>query len=361
MKQRILGLFLAAALAAGITACGNSTQAPASDTSKSNGTETEAEKEDVPDTWYISPSHTGKLKVANGTLCDQEGNPVQLAGLSTHAITRCDGFLNEDFFKEMRVDWGVNVVRLAMYTAEMDGYNKSDYYKQKNTELVQKGVELASKYDLYAIVDWHILSDKTPLQFKNEALAFFDQMSRDYKDHNNVIYEICNEPNNTPWADIKAYANEVIPVIRANDPDALIICGTPEWSQRVDEALADPLEFDNVMYTLHFYSASHKEELRNRMVECSKAGLPIFVTEYGVTASNGSFPRDLEEADLWMQALNENNISHCMWGISRNGEACNVFSPQAKKYKGFTEEDYNETGVWFMDMIASYKAKAEIQ
>lgn len=304
---------------------------------------------------YISPQFCGSLQVQNGKLCDQEGTPIQLKGVSTHAVTRTEPFLNEDLIREMREDWGVNVLRLSMYVLAQDGYTKSEYYRDKNIELVKKGIELATANDLYALVDWHVLEDQNPLTYQNEALEFFDLIADEYADSPNVLYEICNEPNNTEWSDIKSYADAVIPVIRSHNPDAVIICGTPAWSQGVDQALADPLDYENVMYTLHYYSATHKDELRDRMISCAEAGLPIFVTEYGVCASSGGFPRDLEEADRWMDALDQYGISSCIWCLAKNGEACCLLSPQTTKTSEITEEDFNETGTWFYQMMQNYK------
>lgn len=50
-----------------------------------------------------------------------------------------------------------------------------------------------------------------------------------------------------------------------NDPDNIIIIGSPNWSQDVDIAAADPVEGTNLMYTLHFYAGSHGQELRDKM------------------------------------------------------------------------------------------------
>lgn len=301
-----------------------------------------------------APSNRGALSVIDGKLCDEHGESVQLKGVSTHAVTRTEMQLNQELFEEMRYDWGVNVVRLAMYVVGQDGYTKSDYFREKNIELIQKGVELATSQDQYVIIDWHILDDGNPLENKDSAIEFFDLISAEYADHSNVIYEICNEPNGVEWSDVKAYAEEVIPVIRKNAPESVILVGTPDWSQGVDQALAAPLDFENLMYSLHFYSASHKDDLRNRMIECTEAGLPIFVTEYGVTASSGGFPRDLDEADLWMEAMDKYGISSCIWNMTKNGEACCLISSACIKTSGYETEDFTETGAWFRDMLDQY-------
>ena len=139
---------------------------------------------------------------------------------------------------------GGNVVRLAMYTEEYNGYCSGDAKNRSDLKkLIKKGVKLAKKHKMYVIVDWHILSDGNPNSHKKEAKAFFKEMSREFKGYNNVIYEICNEPNNgTSWKEIKSYAKSVISTIRENDKKAVIVVGTPTWSQDVDQAAADPIK-----------------------------------------------------------------------------------------------------------------------
>lgn len=359
MKKTIISIILMTTLC--LTGCGGTTISTEKASNEKIKVETEevekSASELVSSEDYVSPQNTGALQVKDSTLCDMDGNKVQLKGVSTHGIARMENFINQDMFLEMRNDWGVNIVRFAMYIHSMDGYVKSDLFKEKNTQIMEKGVQLATDCDMYALVDWHVLDEKTPMKYVEESKEFFDYFSAKYKDYDNIIYEICNEPNETEWSEIKEYANQVIPVIRANDPDAIIIVGTPEWSQRVDEALADPFDFENIMYTLHFYSASHKDELRNRMLDCLDAGLPIFVTEYGVTNANGMMPRDLDEADKWMEALDENNISCCIWCLSKNGDACNLLARTADGFSGFEGDDFNETGKWYLEMMRKYKER----
>lgn len=91
--------------------------------------------------------------------------------------------------------------------------------KEQLKQLVRDGVSYATELGMYVIVDWHILSDCDPNQNKDEAIAFFREMSEAFADNDNVLYEICNEPNSgTSWDSIKSYAEEVIPVIREQKP-----------------------------------------------------------------------------------------------------------------------------------------------
>ena len=73
---------------------------------------------------------------------------------------------------------------------------------------------------MYVIIDWHILSDNDPNTNKKEAKKFFKEMSKLYADYDNVIYEICNEPNGgiTWQGNVKPYAQRIVERIRAQSP-----------------------------------------------------------------------------------------------------------------------------------------------
>ena len=49
------------------------------------------------------------------------------------------------------------------------------------------------------------------------------------------------------------HANQVIPVIRANDPNNIIIVGTPNESSGPWFPPSQRLNYNNIMYTLHIY------------------------------------------------------------------------------------------------------------
>lgn len=266
-------------------------------------------------TTYYDAS-AGRLHVKGTKLVDKKGHEVQLRGVSTHGLSWYPQYVNDKCFAQLHDKWGANVVRLAMYTEEYNGYCSGDAKNRSDLKkLIKKGVKLAKKHKMYVIVDWHILSDGNPNSHKKEAKAFFREMSREFKGYNNVIYEICNEPNNgTSWKEIKSYAKSVISTIRKNDKKAVIVVGTPTWSQDVDQAAADPIKGDNIMYALHFYAATHKADLRNKMTAAINKGLPVFVTEYGIcdASGNGAIDKKRQTAGYrrWM-----NMVSATLHGI----------------------------------------------
>lgn len=299
-----------------------------------------------------SPASSGALHVEGTQLVDSEGQAVQLRGISTHGIAWFPDYMNADCFKQLREEWNVNVIRLAMYTAESGGYC-SGGDKEKLKTLVRNGVEYATQNDMYVIIDWHVLSDQNPNTYIKDAKEFFAEMSAEYAAYNNVLYEICNEPNGgTGWSDIKSYAEEVIAVIRANDEDGIILVGTPNWSQYVDQAAADPITgYENIMYTLHFYAATHTDWLRDTMKAAIEAGLPVFVSEYGICDASGSGAIDEKQAEQWINTMDACGVSYVAWNLSNKNETSAIIKSECSKTSGFTENDLSDSGKWLYSML----------
>lgn len=303
-------------------------------------------------TTYYDAS-AGRLHVKGTKLVDKKGHEVQLRGGSTHGLSWYPQYVNDKCFAQLHDQWGANVVRLAMYTEEYNGYCSGDAKNRSDLKkLIKKGVRLAKKHKMYVIVDWHILSDGNPNSHKKEAKAFFREMSREFKGYNNVIYEICNEPNNgTSWKEIKSYARSVISTIRKNDKKAVIVVGTPTWSQDVDQAAADPIKGDNIMYALHFYAATHKTDLRNKMTAAINKGLPVFVTEYGICDASGNGVIDKKEADRWIQTMDEYGVSYIAWNLSNKQESSSIIKSSCPKVSGFKKSDLSDEGKWLYSML----------
>ena len=295
----------------------------------------------------------GALRVEGANLVDQYGEKIQLYGMSTHGIAWFPQYVSYESFQTLRDDWNTNCVRLAMYTAEDNGYCTGGN-KEELKNLVKSGVEYATELGMYVIIDWHILSDQDPNVYKSEAIAFFEEMSSAYADYTNVLYEICNEPNGSAtWSNVKDYANEVIPVIRANDSDAVIIVGTPTWSQDIDQAASSPLEYDNLLYALHFYAATHTDYLRERLDTCVSNGLPVIISEFGMCDASGNGGNDFDSTSKWMDIIEEHNISFFCWNLANKDESSSVFKASSEATSNWTDNDLNESGKWIRDYFKS--------
>lgn len=330
------------------------TQSSTDAASEVNEKDAAAEQKSMENGDYIlaRPSQNGALSVKGTQLVDEKGQAVQLRGISTHGIAWFPDFVNQDAVMQLSKDWGANLFRIAMYTDENGGYC-TDGDKEKLKALVTDGVEYAKQADMYVIVDWHILHDSNPLTHKAEALQFFKEMTEKLKGEKHVLYEICNEPNSgCSWEDIKTYANEVIPVIRENAPEAVILVGTPTWSQEIEKPQNDPITgYDNIMYTLHFYAATHKEDLRSKMVSAVEAGTPVFVSEYGLCDASGNGGNDLGQAQSWIDTMDQHGISYAVWSFCNKEETSALIASSCRKTSGFTREDLSESGKWIYDML----------
>lgn len=321
----------------------------------SGGTEssqTESIPEVIPSANTPFEKH-GILSVNGTDLVDQKGEKFQLYGMSTHGLAWFPDYVNYDTFEFLRDDWNTNCIRLAMYTYESGGYC-TDGDKAWLKSLVKNGVDYATQLGMYVIVDWHVLNERDPRTYKEEAKKFFDEMSKQFADNGNVIYEICNEPNSGPsWNDIRSYANEIIPIIRANDPDSVIIVGTPTWSQDIDQALASPLEFENVMYALHFYAATHTDWLRSRAESCINGGLPVFISEFGICDASGNGWVDIGQANAWYDMISRYNVSYMCWNLANKNETSSILNSGCSKLYGWDDGDLGEQGKWVREKFKS--------
>lgn len=295
----------------------------------------------------------GKLHVEGTKLTDEHGQSVILRGASTHGMHwgEMTPFVNQAAFQNLRDEWGVDMVRLVSYVTQ-GGYTEGS--QATLDTCIQNGVSYADKLGMYAIIDWHI-HNEDPNTKKSEAITFFDTYSKKYADHDNIIYEICNEPTGTPWAQIKPYAQEIVNTIRANDPDAIIVVGTNNWSQDVDEVATGGGKIDdpNVMYTIHFYSGTHSQSLRDKVTAALNAGTPVFCTEFGICDASGNGGFNLDEADRWIDYFEEKGISYCCWSLCNKDESASMISPQCSQKSGWVNTDLGATGAWLVNTYRS--------
>lgn len=260
----------------------------------------------------------GQLSVQNGRLINQHGEEVQLKGVSTGGLQHYEGVVNAEAFDALAYDWGVDVVRLAMYVGEA-GYAT----RPRLADVVERGIELAIERGMYVIVDWHVHVPGDPRHpVYAGAPDFFTRIAEKYGEYPHVIYEIMNEPNGPlDWSlDLKPYAQSMVDLIREIDPNNLIIIGTPNWSQDVDIAAADPVEGVNLAYALHFYAGTHGDALRDKARKAVELEQLVFVSEWGTSLASGDGGPFLEKSLEWLDFLDEHKISWVNWNLSNRDE-----------------------------------------
>ena len=301
---------------------------------------------------YVNNAYNfnGKLSVDGANLVNKSGRKYQLYGLSTHGIQWFGNYANFDTIASLQESFGINVIRFAFYTDE-NGYCDGGEVKQKAMlEHLHRGIDAATKLGLYVIVDWHMVgaenpADKNPLTYLEESKEFFSYISEYYKDQDNILYEIMNEPNgSTTWADCKKYAEEVIPCIRKNT-DAVILVGNPSWTADLNSVMKDPLVgYKNIMYTYHFYAGDHRNT--GQVVSAYDKGFPVFISEFGFMNSDGDGPINESSGQNWLKILDERNISYVAWNISNSKGSASIFKYNSTDMVDVSDENLKEWGVY---------------
>ncbi|MDR1156355.1 MAG: glycoside hydrolase family 5 protein [Bacteroidales bacterium] len=283
-------------------------------------------------------SKHGRLKVAGVHLVDQQGRPVMLKGVSFGWHNWWPRFYNADAVEWLAADWQCTVVRVAMGVEPARGYIAEPEWSER---LICDLVDAAIKNDIYVIIDWHSHNIRL-----DEARTFFKKMATGYGQYPNVIYEIFNEPERQSWAEVKAYSEEVVKTIRAIDPDNIILVGSSHWDQDVDIAAASPLVGNtNLMYTLHFYAATHQQGLRDKADMALKKGLPLLVSECAGMEASGDGPIDRDQWELWVKWMQQRNISWVAWSISDRNETCSMIRPAGSSLGQWSDDQLNEWGI----------------
>lgn len=264
----------------------------------------------------------GALSVRGGKVVDEHGRPVTLRGMSLFWSQWEPEYYSRETIDWLREDWKVDIVRAAIAA---EGPDSARQHPKREFAKASAVIDAAVANGIYVIVDWH-----AHRPYPEHVERFLTRIAKKYGHLPNLIYEPFNEPlrEGVEWSrDVKPYHQRVVGAIRAVDPDNLVIVGSPSWSQDVDIAAADPLDFDNVAYTLHYYAATHKEELRAKADAAIAADLPLFITEFGVVEATGDGPIDRASSEAWWDWAEANDVSWLAWSVGDKDETSAALKP----------------------------------
>lgn len=294
----------------------------------------------------------GRLKVINKQLCNETGNAIQLRGMSTHGLQWFGSCHTANAAQTVAKDWGCDVFRAAMYIDEGGYLNNKTGIKTQ----VENITDWSAQAGMYCIIDWHILNPGDPNLHTADAIEFFRAQAQRNAGKKHVIYELCNEPNGVSWSSIKSYAEQIIPVIRQYDPEAIILVGTPNWSGTPGDVSNNPLtgaNAYNVMYTFHFYAGSHYSQ---NYIDGVIKTVPLFISEWGTSNYSGNGGNDYVNAQKWMDLFAGSNtsglkISWCNWSFCDKGETSAALNVGACGNAAWNNT--SESGTWVKNHILS--------
>lgn len=273
----------------------------------------------------------GRLQVIGAQLCNEKGEPLALHGASLGWHNLWPRFYNKSAVTWLVTDWKCSVIRAAMGVAIDDSYLENPAFA---LQCITPVIESAINNGIYVIIDFHSHKKHLP-----EAKKFFADMASKYGKYPNVLYEIWNEPDYYEWSEVKEYAKEVIKTIRAIDPRNIILVGNPHWDQDLDKVAADPIKgATNIMYTMHFYAATHEKWLRDRTDDAIAKGIPIFVSECGGSEASGDGRLGVEEWKTYVSWMADRKLSWAAWSVSDKNETCSMLLPRASSKGNWTTD-----------------------
>ena len=300
----------------------------------------------------------GQLHVQGTHILDKNNQVVQFRGMALYWSNSAQSkYYTGATVKWIRDDWHCNIVRASMGMRPLGGtagYIASPAVEKAKVDSV---VQAAIALGMYVVIDWHETANGN--DYLAESKDFFTKMATAYHSYPNVIYELWNEPLNThPWATvIKPYHEAIIPVIRAIDPNNLILCGSKSWDQDVDEASKNPITIStNIIYTLHFYAATHKQSLRDKADTAIKYGLPLMVTEGGLSSSSGNGTIDTAEMRRWVNFMDQRGISWMNWSVAGLTETSAALTSAASGSGNWTTAQISGSGTWVRNEIRAKNA-----
>ena len=298
----------------------------------------------------------GFLRVEGNKIVGQHGEPVQLRGMSFFWSQWMGQFYNRRAVDWLVDDWKVTVVRAAMGVKHHE--TKSGYlFDASEKHRVKTVVDAAIKRGIYVVIDWH---DHHAYDNADAAQKFFEEMARTYGKYPNIIYEIFNEPERVSWSEVvKPYSERIVKAIRAIDTTNIIILGTPFWCQHVDVAVDDPVEGHNLVYSLHFYAASHKGDIRDKAQYALDKGFALFVSEFGTCLASGDGFLDSLETERWFEFMDEHKLSWCNWSIADKAETASALLPGARYYGGWKQDDLTRSGRFIRSKLRFYAGVKE--
>lgn len=264
-----------------------------------------------------SPVETyGALSISGNKLVDSAGKPVTLRGMSLFWHMHLGGkeFWKGSVVKNTLLDWQASVIRapIGVETSSSNGFTQQGYIDNPTNAilLARTVIDAAIENGIYVVVDYHAhLANNN----RAAAKAFFQELSELYGNTPNIIWEIFNEPINDNWGNIVAYSNEIIPVIRKNSRNVILV-PTSFYCQNlteVDNQLKS--KYDNLAYVLHFYAGSHT--FRDRLATTMNNGYAVFVSEWGTTDASGNGGYNESSSSAWLTEMDRLGISNCNWSL----------------------------------------------
>ncbi|MBZ5584492.1 MAG: glycoside hydrolase family 5 protein [Acidobacteriia bacterium] len=240
------------------------------------------------------------ISVKGNKFVGPDGNAIVFRGLAISDPDKIErqGHWNRDHFVKVK-EMGAKVVRIPVHPVAWRGRGPAEYIK-----LLDQAVEWCTDLDMYIMLDWHSIGNLTTGLFQDpmyetslqETYAFWRIMGRRYAGHNTIAFwELFNEPTTfrgqlgpVVWADWKKAVENEITIIRAYNPQALVLVAGFDWAYDLTPLREEPINAQNIGYVTHPYSNKRPQPWEPKWEEdfgFAASQYPIFATEFGGAAA----------------------------------------------------------------------------
>ena len=138
-------------------------------------------------------------------------------------------------------------------------------YRESTLALLQNFVGWCRKYGMRPVLNMHkaignycdILEERGLMQdaeLQNRFVALWSRLEDEFKEQNDVAFELLNEVVNATAEEWNAVAAKAIGEIRAKNQSRLLIVGGVDWSNPSSLPLVRVYDDANILYTFHCYA-----------------------------------------------------------------------------------------------------------
>jgi endoglucanase len=255
----------------------------------------------------------GRLRVADGRLLDENGDPVVLKGLGLASISAAKALnrWNEDYFANARA-WNAEIVRLPVFPA--------DFREDPEQTLLDldDALRWCNQHQLYLIIDYHVVGNATQGLFQweedlattwPEVEAFWTTVSARYADQPTVaFYEIYNEPaaleemgGSWEFSDWREHADTIVAILRKHAPRTIPVVAGLDYAYDLSDGGERPFADPDIALAAHPYPGRAQTN-RTRAWDSAFGYLseryPFILTEFGFDPDDQFDPWGTYRADL---------------------------------------------------------------
>ncbi|HYW96756.1 MAG TPA: cellulase family glycosylhydrolase, partial [Bacteroidales bacterium] len=205
------------------------------------------------------------VRVDGNRFVTASGDPVIFHGVNISDPDKLEdaGKWTIDHFSKAK-EWGANIIRVPVHPQAWRKRGKEGYLK-----LLDQAVDWANELDLYLILDWHSIGNLKEAKYQNkmyitdmaETEDFWNTVSKRYAGEPSVaMYELYNEPTvsgvqfgDLTWAEWKKMNEEMIDIVRKNDPEAVVLVAGFNWAYDLTPVKTDPVNRPGIAYVSHPY------------------------------------------------------------------------------------------------------------